>query len=661
MVFKKEQSPFSGWSFMMANFATQYNFGSMAIALIAMSSTLCTTEQEDCDHGKQAAWVTGTSNAIMLVGAIAGQLGMGKMGDLLGRNNAFLATMTLATFGSLLSATAPSGPAHHVYGGIIGCRFILGLGLGGVYPLSATKASEDSGSDDGNIVNSVAAAWAFFWQMPGVMGPYALAYFIARGNELTVDATWRLILGFGAVPAGIAMVLLILEKIWLYENPQGSRETMSPALNIDNVRVTSRRATTDPNFANVVQDNMQIKGESQPHLPLRQSSPGNSLDDGADDVVAGIEEGSGGAGLKDHVPSSSTDDITGGRASGAVRSSRSITTNTSGVARTSIISALTEDTQAAMDEKGKRVYSSDGRGPTTTTRSSVVRKLQEEYAQDPYLINRFLVSGVTWFLFDVVVYGLGLFGPEIIYAIDSDDSSNISSSKSMQHLTSNMLLVQSMALPSTALGIYLLPHLSLRTMQTSGFVLVSLVCLIFGAIFNSLRVTDPSALYALFVIVGFFMQFLVNVTTFVMPAAVFRKEVRASFNGISAAMGKVGAVVGAFAFPAIGQSGSSGVVVIMILCCVAGIAGAAITWFYLNPEMVNDGDNSGRPIHYPNNSDGTTTRSSRSSTKSSGVHTGGARAASEMELSKPHNVIHEHPHRSIDGDAGGRVINPIRD
>ena len=32
--------------------------------------------------------------------------------------------------------------------------------------LSATKAAEDSGSEDGNSVNSVAAAWAFFWQMP---------------------------------------------------------------------------------------------------------------------------------------------------------------------------------------------------------------------------------------------------------------------------------------------------------------------------------------------------------------------------------------------------------------------------------------------------------------------------------------------------------------
>ena len=223
-----------------------------------------------------------------------------------------------------------------------------------------------------------------------------------------------------------------------------------------------------------------------------------------------------------------------------------------------------------------------------------------------------------------------------------------------------MLLVQAMGLPSTILGIFLIPHLTLKTMQTSGFVLISVVCLLFGSLFSTLQKADPTALYALFVIVGFFMQFLVNVTTFVMPAAVFRKELRASFNGISAALGKVGAVVGAFAFPAIGRNGSDGVVVIMILCCVCGIAGALITRFYLVEGMINDGDNSGQPIQYPG---ARTSRpsggrpSGSKSSRSTNTRTA-SRSVSEMELSKPHNVIKEEE-RSPHG--GSSKLNPIHD
>ena len=150
------------------------------------------------------------------------------------------------------------------------------------------------------------------------------------------------------------------------------------------------------------------------------------------------------------------------------------------------------------------------------------------------------------------------------------------------------------------------------------------------------------------------MQFLVNVTTFVMPAAVFRKEVRASFNGISAAMGKCGAVVGAFAFPAIGESGSNGVIVIMILCCVAGIAGALVTRFYLVEGMMNDGDNMGQPIQY-----GRRTSRPSKSTRSTNTRTA-SRSASEMELSKPHNIIKEEMGAQRSNN-GSTKLNPIHD
>ncbi|HJT56438.1 MAG TPA: MFS transporter, partial [Ktedonobacteraceae bacterium] len=47
----------------------------------------------------------------------------------------------------------------------------------------------------------------------------------------------------------------------------------------------------------------------------------------------------------------------------------------------------------------------------------------------------------------------------------------------------------------------------------------------------------------------FFTEFGPNVTTFVYPAEIFPVMVRSTGHGIAAALGKVGAFIGAFAFP----------------------------------------------------------------------------------------------------------------
>ena len=129
-----------------------------------MSSSECTITQSLCDVGKQAPWVHGTATATVFLGAIAGQLSMGYAGDVLGRTKAMTLTLSIATVSALLSAIVPTGSPEAVYSLVIACRFFLGIGLGGVYPLSATKAAEDGGDGHGHA-NSTAASKAFFWQV----------------------------------------------------------------------------------------------------------------------------------------------------------------------------------------------------------------------------------------------------------------------------------------------------------------------------------------------------------------------------------------------------------------------------------------------------------------------------------------------------------------
>jgi len=80
--------------------------------------------------GDQSEWVHGSSSAVVFMGAITGQLSMGYLGDIMGRSNAMIVTVTIASFSALLSAVAPSGSAVDIYSAIITLRFFLGVGLG---------------------------------------------------------------------------------------------------------------------------------------------------------------------------------------------------------------------------------------------------------------------------------------------------------------------------------------------------------------------------------------------------------------------------------------------------------------------------------------------------------------------------------------------------
>jgi hypothetical protein len=58
----------------VSNFSVQYNFQSISIALIVMSTSVCTLSDDECKNGNQDGWVTSTATATVFIGAILGQL-----------------------------------------------------------------------------------------------------------------------------------------------------------------------------------------------------------------------------------------------------------------------------------------------------------------------------------------------------------------------------------------------------------------------------------------------------------------------------------------------------------------------------------------------------------------------------------------------------------
>jgi PHS family inorganic phosphate transporter-like MFS transporter len=225
----------------LSNLSIQYNFSAIALALAIMDN--CPpleangTITFNCSVDPNPAyprldWQSSLLRSLVFAGAIAGQLCMGLAGDLLGRRKAMLLTNSFSMVGSLGSAIFTWGPPGSVYGILGACRFLLGVGVGGKYPLAAIMSKEEDAAaapasatvvdrDAKERNKSVDVALGFFWQTPGAMLPYvvgiALVGLVGKSTDTAQHAVYastqfRLLLGLGALPTLVTTVLTYLES-----------------------------------------------------------------------------------------------------------------------------------------------------------------------------------------------------------------------------------------------------------------------------------------------------------------------------------------------------------------------------------------------------------------------------------------------------------------
>jgi len=120
----------------------------------------------------------------------------GRIADLVGRKHVYWLVAAIMVVAALGSALAPS------FWVLIGFRFLLGLGVGGDYPVSAVLMSEYANRNDrGRMVGLV-----FSTQALGlIIGPLIALGLLGAGTS--TDVAWRILLGLGAVPAAAVIYL----------------------------------------------------------------------------------------------------------------------------------------------------------------------------------------------------------------------------------------------------------------------------------------------------------------------------------------------------------------------------------------------------------------------------------------------------------------------
>ncbi|KAF5459372.1 hypothetical protein F2P56_023324 [Juglans regia] len=163
----------------------------------------------------------------------------------------------------------------------------------------------------------------------------------------------------------------------------------------------------------------------------------------------------------------------------------------------------------------------------------------------------------TWFLLDIAFYSQNLFQKDIFSAIGW-----IPPAKTMNAIEEVFRIARAqtlIALCSTVPGYWftvaLIDKMGRFAIQLMGFFFMTVFMFALAFPYNHWTHKDNRiGFVVMYSLTFFFANFGPNATTFVVPAEIFPARLRSTCHGISAASGKLGAMVGAFGFLYLAQN-----------------------------------------------------------------------------------------------------------
>ncbi|OAK95899.1 phosphate permease [Phaeosphaeriaceae sp. SRC1lsM3a] len=169
----------------------------------------------------KGALTTPQDTAIKLAtsaGTVIGQVGFGALADIVGRKKMYGLELILIIVATLAQSLVGPGPGTSVVGLIIFWRVLMGIGIGGDYPLSSIITSEFATTKWRGAMMGAVFSMQGFGQLGGAVVMVCLTtgfkgtldkaptYAKCTGEcQVAVDKMWRALIGIGIVPACIAL------------------------------------------------------------------------------------------------------------------------------------------------------------------------------------------------------------------------------------------------------------------------------------------------------------------------------------------------------------------------------------------------------------------------------------------------------------------------
>jgi hypothetical protein len=198
---------------------------------------------------------------------------------------------------------------------------------------------------------------------------------------------------------------------------------------------------------------------------------------------------------------------------------------------------------------------------------------------------RTVLVAVAWFLMDIATYGVGLFTPIILGAIDVSGKKvgviahDFADARGSAAIDLFLLL-------GFLLGIWAVPRFGRIRMQAIGFASMA-----FGMLLLTIAVhLANSSLHIPLVFAGFILFNLLmnagpNSTTFTLAPILFPTQLRATASGFAAGVAKMGATLGVFVLPIL--KGKFGIPTVLGMMAAVSVLGLVVTLVF-GPEDTED-------------------------------------------------------------------------
>ncbi|EFQ91451.1 hypothetical protein CFE70_008702 [Pyrenophora teres f. teres 0-1] len=245
-----DKAPF-GWYHVRLAVVTGIGFFTDAYSLFAINLAVILLGmvywQDDVHRGVMPHHTDTAIKVATSAGAVFGQCFFGFLGDRLGRKRMYGVELMIIISTTLAQALCGESKTISIVGVLIFYRVIMGIGVGGDYPLSAVITAEFSSTRyRGGIIASVFAMQGL-GQLASALVTLAVVTVYKRDLmavagvgecigqcTLNVDKMWRIIIGFGGIPGWFALYY----RLTIPETP---RYTFDVLYDVEKASVDARK------------------------------------------------------------------------------------------------------------------------------------------------------------------------------------------------------------------------------------------------------------------------------------------------------------------------------------------------------------------------------------------------------------------------------------